>query len=158
MPTLSDSPRDANIDLLSRYASAVHKRDWIAMADLFTPDAAFTARRTHGHGGKEEIVFAVETPAKIVEATAMPLETLSDSHVIITNHVVDASPDKASANVSCYFRAYHAGKGERAHLFEESLGRFELETVRVDSTWKIRRLDEVVMIMLGSAAVFGLGS
>jgi hypothetical protein len=158
MPTDSDSPREANIDLLSRYALTVHRHDWAAMADLFTADAAFTARRSHGHGGKVETVFAVETPARIVEATAMPLEALSESHVIITNHVVDAAPDEASAEVSCYFRAYHAGKGERAHLFEESLGRFELETVRIGSAWKIRRMDETVMIMLGTAEVFGLGA
>jgi hypothetical protein len=158
MATSSDSPRDANIDLLSRYALAVHKRDWAAMAELFTPDAAFTARRTLGFGGGEEVAFSAETPAKIVEATAQPIEGLGESHVIITNHVVDPAPDNASAAVSCYFRAYHAGKGERAHLFEESLGRFELETVRVGSAWKIRRMDEIVMIMLGTAEVFGLGA
>jgi hypothetical protein len=156
MPTDLDDVRHANIDLMNRYALAVHKRDWAKFGELFTPDAVFSARRTLGFGGGEEGAFSVQTPEKIVEATAAPIESLSETHTIITNYVVDAAPDNASADISCYFRAYHAGKGERAHLFEESLGRFEVETVRVGSSWKIRRLDETVMIMLGTVDAFGL--
>jgi SnoaL-like domain len=155
MATDPDDVRHANIDLLNRYALAVHKRDWTALGALFTPDAVFTARQTHGFGGAEEGAFLVKTPEKIVEATAAPIESLSETHTIITNHVVDAAPDDRSADMSCYFRAYHAGKGARAHLFEESLGRFEVKTVRVGSAWKICRLEETVMIMLGTIEAFG---
>jgi hypothetical protein len=158
MSTDLDSVRHANIDLLNRYALAVHKRDWPLLKDLFTRDAVFAAKRTFGFGGGEEVAFSVETPDKIVEATAHPIGSLSETHLLISNHVVDAAADNASADVSCYFRAYHAGKGERAHLFEESLGRFELKTVRVGSAWKIRRLDETVMVMLGTADVFAAGA
>jgi hypothetical protein len=155
MTTEADAVRHANIDLINRYALAVHKRDWTTFASLFTPDAVFSARQTLGFGGGEQGAFTVQTPEKIVEATAAPIESLAETHTIITNHVVDPAPDNASAAVSCYFRAYHAGKGERAHLFEESLGRFEVETVLVGSSWKIRRLDETVMIMLGTVDAFG---
>jgi hypothetical protein len=153
----SQSPRDANIDLLSRYVLATSRRDWAALAGLFTPDAKFAAKRSPGFGEAEEIVFAVEGPAAIVEATAGPLESVAASHVILSGHVVDDASDGYSARVTCFFRAHHAGKGERAHLFEESLGRFELETVRMGEDWKIARMDEIVTIMLGTPEVFGFG-
>ena len=154
MSTTLDSARQSNIDLLHRYAHAVHKRDWPLLASLFTPDAIFSAKQTFGFGGREEPAFTVKGPDKIVEATAQPITSLSETHVLISNHLVDLAADNASADVSCYFRAYHAGKGECTHLFEESLGRFELTTVRVGSAWKIQRLDEIVMIMLGTTDVF----
>lgn len=150
------SPRDANIDLLSRYTLATSRRDWAAMADLFTSDAKFAAKRSTGFGEEEEIVFAVEGPETIVAATSGPLESVAASHVVVSGHVVEAAADGNSATVTCFFRAHHAGKGERAHLFEESLGRFDLKTVLIGTEWKIAKMDEIVLIMLGTPEVFGL--
>ena len=51
-------------------------------------------------------------------------------------------------------RAHHVGNRERSHLFEESLGRFDFETVKHGGQWKIRRMEENIMVMLGTADAF----
>src|SRR5262249_9192018 len=94
---------------------------------------------------------------KIVTTIGAIIDSLSATHHLTSNYMLDLAPDGASADASCYFRAYHAGAGERAHLFEESLGRFDLKTVRLGAEWKIRRMEETIMIMLGTPEAFGVG-
>jgi 3-phenylpropionate/cinnamic acid dioxygenase small subunit len=156
MPTNLEAVRQAHIDLLNRYAHAIDGRNWQAFAALFTENAAFSAKHSLGHGTGDGEVFSVDGRDKIVATISTIIATLSATHHLTSNYVVDLAPDANSADASCYFRAYHAGKGERAHLFEESLGRFDLKTVMVGSEWKIRRMEETVMIMLGTAEVFGI--
>jgi SnoaL-like domain len=155
MPKNLEAVRQAHIDLLNRYAHAIDGRNWPAFAALFTEDAVFSAKRLLGHGAGEADAFSVDGRDKIVETISTIIETLSATHHLMSNHVVDLAPDADSAEASCYFRAYHTGKGARAHLFEESLGRFDLKTVVVRPEWKIRRMDETIMIMLGTAEAFG---
>jgi 3-phenylpropionate/cinnamic acid dioxygenase small subunit len=147
--------RQAHIDLLNRYAHALDTRDWSALAALFADDAIFAARRLLGIGAGEADAFSIEGRDKLVETIAAIISSLSATHHMLSNYVVDIDPGGTKATASCYLRAYHAGAGERAHLFEESLGRFDLKTVRLGSGWKIRRMDENIMIMLGTPEVFG---
>jgi hypothetical protein len=67
---------------------------------------------------------------------------------------VNLAADGNSAKSSCYLRAHHVGNRERAHLFEESLGRFDFETVRNGETWQIAKMEENIFIMLGTAEAF----
>ena len=145
--------RQAHVDLLNRYAHALDGRDWTALAALFTEDAAFSFARSLGFGEGETDKALIEGRDALVAMISASIESLSATHHLLSNHVVDV--DGETARASCYFRAYHAGKGERAHLFEESLGRFDLVTVRVGDGWKIRRMHEAIMIMLGTADAFG---
>jgi 3-phenylpropionate/cinnamic acid dioxygenase small subunit len=156
MPTTVDD-RQAHIDLYNRYAEALDRRDWKALASLFTPDAVFAARRLLGVGAGEADAFAIEGRDKLVDTISKIIDSLSATHHMMSNYVVDVAADGRSAEASCYFRAYHAGAGPRAHLFEESLGRFDLKTVRAGAEWKIRRMDETIMIMLGTPEAFGAG-
>ena len=152
-----EAVRQAHIDLLNRYAHALDKRDWPAMTALFTADVVFGAKRLLGHGAGEADAFALEGRETVVGTISKIIDSLSATHHLISNHVVDLAPDGNTAEASCYFRAYHAGGGDRAHLFEESLGRFDLKTVQVGADWKIRRMDETIMIMLGTVEAFGVG-
>lgn len=147
--------RQSHIDLLNRYAHALDTRDWPALAALFTDDAIFAARRSLGFGAGEADAFSIEGREKLVQTIAAIISSLSATHHMLSNYVVDIDPGGSAATASCYLRAYHAGAGERAHLFEESLGRFDLKTVRLGSGWKIRRMDETIMIMLGTPEAFG---
>ena len=146
--------RQAHIDLFNRYAHALDGRDWDALARLFTGDASFSFARSLGFGAGEADKASIEGRDQLVAMIRGAIESMSATHHLLSNHVVDAEGESASA--SCYFRAYHAGQGERAHLFEESLGRFDIATVRVGADWRIRRMHENIMIMLGSADAFGV--
>jgi len=152
--TLEADARQAHVDLFNRYAHALDGRDWGALAALFTEDASFSFARSLGFGTGEAEQALIEGRDQLVAMIRGAIESMSATHHLLSNHVLDV--DGASAAASCYFRAYHAGKGERAHLFEESLGRFDFETVRVGPDWKIRRMHENIMIMLGSADAFGV--
>jgi hypothetical protein len=79
---------------------------------------------------------------------------LSATHHQLSNYVVNPAPDGLTAKTSCYLRAHHIGNRERSHLFEESLGRFDFETVAQHGAWKIRRMEENIFIMLGTADAF----
>ena len=143
----------AHIDLFNRYAHALDGRAWTALAELFTEDASFSFARSLGFGAGDAEQASFTGCDQLIAMIRGAIESLSATHHFLSNHVVDVDGDTAEA--SCYFRAYHAGKGERAHLFEESLGRFDINTVRVGADWKIRRMHEAIMIMLGSADAFG---
>jgi hypothetical protein len=73
---------------------------------------------------------------------------------MLSNHMVELAPDGRSARSSCYLRAHHVGDKERAHLFEESLGRFDFETVLEEGIWKITRMDENIFVILGTQDAF----
>jgi hypothetical protein len=145
--------RQAHVDLMNRYAHAMDHRDWPAMKALFTPDAEFGARRVENGHVVESLL--IEGPEKTVNFFAPLIESMAASHYLISNHMLELAADGASASGACHYRAYHAGKGERAHLFEESLGRFEFRTVRAGGGWKLTWLEEVNMITLGSADAWG---
>ncbi len=147
--------REAHIDLFNRYADALDQRNWPTLTSLFTEDSAFGYSRSLGFDAGEAEHDLFEGRDNIVATISRLIESLSATHHFMSNYVVDADPGGNSARASAYFRAYHAGKGARAHLFEESLGRFDLETVRIRSEWKIRRMHEVIMIMLGTSDAFG---
>ena len=144
----------AHVRLLNRYCHALDSCDWPLFTDLFAEEVVFAARVMQGRvPGPDDI--RLEGRAALVGHISKTWRNLAATHHMISNHVVDPASDGGSATGSCYIRAYHAGAGERAHLFEESLGRFDFETVRIGSAWKIRRWDETIMIMLGTPEVFG---
>lgn len=146
--------RQAHIDLFNRYAHALDSRNWPALAALYSEDAVFGFSRSLGFGAGEADRTVIEGRDELVAMITGSIECLSGTHHLLSNHVIDVDPSGDSAEASAYFRAYHAGKGERAHLFEESLGRFDIKTVRIGSEWKIRWMHENIMIMLGTPDVF----
>lgn len=143
----------AHLRQLNAYCHALDTCDWTLMRTLFTEDAVFAARQMDGRAPLPDDI-RLEGREKLVGHLEKVWARLSGTHHMISNQVVDLAPDGASAKGSCYIKAYHAGAGERAHLFEESLGRFDFTSVKQDGMWRFRTWDEVIMIMLGTPEVF----
>jgi hypothetical protein len=145
--------RDLNIDLMNRYADALDRRDWEAFAGLFTEDASFVAQYVTP-GEPVEPLLSLGSRNTIVGVIGPIIEGLSATHHMMSNHVVEPARDGRRARTSCYFRAHHHGAGERSHLFDESLGRFDFETVLSPAGWQIRRMVEHIMVKLGDPGAF----
>jgi len=150
----SSDGRQANIDLMNLYAHALDTRDWALFASLFTADMRFTARQYEENSVPGPDFQTVEGRDALVAFIRKTWDGLSATHHMLSNYMVTPAGDGRSARASCYLRAHHVGNRERAHLFEESLGRFDFETVIEDGRWKIRRMEENIFIMLGTADAF----
>lgn len=143
-----------HIDLMNRYAHALDVRDWDLLASLFTEDAGFRARVILEGGVADADNTVVDGRDALVATLRTIWGGLSATHHMLSNHVVEPAADGASARASCYLRAHHVGNRERSHLFEESLGRFDFDTVRAPDGWKIRHMEESLFVMLGTAEAF----
>lgn len=143
-----------HIDLMNRYAHALDVRDWDLLASLFTEDASFRARVILEGGVPDADNTAVDGRDALIATLRTIWDGLSATHHMLSNYMVEPTGDGLSAKASCYLRAHHVGNRERAHLFEESLGRFDFETVREAGQWKIRRMEENLFVMLGTAEAF----
>lgn len=143
-----------HIDLMNRYAHALDVRDWDLLASLFTQDAGFRARVILDGGVPDADNTAVDGRDALVATLQAIWDGLSATHHMLSNYVVETAADGTTARASCYLRAHHVGNRERAHLFEESLGRFDFETVREQGGWKIRWMEENLFVMLGTAEAF----
>lgn len=150
----NENGTQANIDLMNRYAHALDTRDWELFATLFTEDTEFAARQWEEGAVPGPDFMNVKGCRELTETLQKTWEGLSATHHLLSNYVVDLAPDGASAKATCYMRAHHVGNRERSHLFEESLGRFDLETVKQADGWKIARMEENIFIMLGTAEAF----
>jgi hypothetical protein len=149
--------RQDHLDLVNRYCHALDSRDWDLLASLFTEDVHFAARQLLKGGCPGPDDVNLDGRESMIAMLRAIWDHLSMTHHMVTNHVIDLAADGTAAKGSCYLRAYHAGEGATSHLFEESLGRFDFETVRTGGGWKIRRWEENLMIMLGTREVFGPG-
>lgn len=148
--------RETQINLLNHFCLALDNCDWDLLANLFTDDAVFTVRRLQDRRKVTEDPISCLGREELVKLIVPVIESLAATHHMVSNFIVDLADDRRSARASCHFRAYHAGAGERAHLFEESLGLFSIETVAIDDGWRIKRMDETIMIVLGSPEAFGV--
>lgn len=144
----------ANVDLMNAYAHALDTRDWTLFASLFTPDTSFAMREWVENAVPGEWAFEIKGRDDLIANLKGIWDGLTATHHMLSNYVVAPAPDGNSARASCYLRAHHVGNRERSHLFEESLGRFDFETVLDNGSWKIRRMEENIFIMLGTAEAF----
>jgi len=151
---MTHDSREANIELMNRYAHALDVRDWTLFASLFTDEAEFTAQQYGENAVPGDDFMALSGRDQIVGTIRTIWDGLSATHHMLANHMVDLAPDGLSAQASCYLRAHHVGNRERAHLFEESLGRFDFETVCLDGAWKIARMKENIFVILGTQDAF----
>jgi len=145
--------QQAHIDLMNSYAHALDVRDWDLLASLFTADASFAAREIR-EGVAQPDNTAMDGRDAIVSTLQAIWHGLSSTHHMLSNYVVEPAVDGMTAQASCYLRAHHVGNCERAHLFEESLGRFDFATVKERDGWKIRRMEENLFVILGTADAF----
>jgi hypothetical protein len=147
----------AHQELLNRFYYGIDCRDWDLMGSVFTEDVYFVTRDMVAPGRPGPDLFRAEGRAAIQDLIGGPEGTLAGlaaTHHMLGNHALEVSSDGASARGSCYLRAYHAGSDERAHLFEESLGYVEYETVRTAQGWKICRFEKSTFARAGTNDVF----
>jgi len=147
-------PHQANVDLMNAYAHALDTRDWDLFASLFTEDTSFAMREWGENAEPKDWSFEVAGRETLVAMIKGMWDGLSATHLFLSNYVVEPARDGLTAKASCYLRAHHVGNRERSHLFEESLGRFDFETVMEGGAWKIRRMEENIFIILGTADAF----
>lgn len=144
----------AHIDLFNRYCDILDRKDWPKLRSLFTDNATFRASPPNNKSDHAPDIVA-EGGDNVASIISEVLETVSATHHTASNHIVEVAPDGKTAHASVYSRCYHAGKGAKADLFEESLARFELDTIFDGSEWKVRHMHETILIMLGTNVVFG---
>jgi hypothetical protein len=130
----------AVVDVLVRCAAAFDQRDWAALDDVFTDDAA--AYR------------AVGRPAVVTFLRSFLGGCGPSQHLLGNHHVV---VDGDTAHSVCKARVYHVGAGERSHLSYECLGNYWDDLVRTDRGWLIAKRQFEVTIEFGDRSVLQPG-
>jgi ketosteroid isomerase-like protein len=131
------------IDVFNRYAAALDERRWDRLAELYTPDA--TAEQPAGSP-------LLKGPEAIVAMISAAIDWLGPTHHLLSNYIVESNGDRAEA--SCYVRGYHAGRGEHADKFEETLGKLSAKLVRTPEGWRFVSFVEHITLMLGTTEIF----
>jgi SnoaL-like domain len=135
--------RQAITDVFNRYVDALDYKRWSDLDLMLEPDAtASWFQNQWSQSGREEII-------KFIRSWVEEVKT----HHILGNYTATINGDTAEG--SCRVRAHHAGVGERAHLYEETLGVFSARFIRRGDEWRIVHFNEELMVMLGTFDVFG---
>jgi SnoaL-like domain len=135
--------RQAITDVFNRFVDALDYKRWGDLDEMFEPDAtASWFKNQWSQNGRQEIIPFIRSWVEQV-----------NTHHVLGNYV--ASIDGDTATGSCRVRAHHAGTGDRAHLFEETLGVFSARFVRRGDDWRITHFSEELLVMLGTFDVFG---
>jgi ketosteroid isomerase-like protein len=134
--------REAITVLFNSLANALDRKDWDAYGALFLEDATCDFTKDFHRKGRTQIVAFCRHA----------VDSCGPTHHMLGNHTATVKGDTADA--ACHFRAYHAGRDAKAHLFEESLGIFTARVKRTPDGWRFSYLDENIMIMLGTPDVF----
>jgi hypothetical protein len=96
--------------------------------------------------------FAMTTRADAIHFHRVSIEPLQQTHHLLGNFIPVVT--SATAELSFHLRAHHQGAGAKAGLFEESLSHAKWSLVRTPGGWRVRRMDYVVYIVLGSMELF----
>ncbi|MGH6617338.1 nuclear transport factor 2 family protein [Sphingomonas sp.] len=135
--------KQAITDLFNAYVDALDYKRWSDLDDMFVPEAtASWFQNQWSQSSRDEIIAFVRSWVEEV-----------GTHHILGNYTATINGDRAKG--ACRVRAHHAGVGDRAHLFEETLGVFSGDLVRQDSKWRFTHFTEELMVMLGTFDVFG---
>jgi SnoaL-like protein len=137
--------RQAIADVFRAYCDALDRKNWPALDEIF--DANVRADWMQGKWKQNSRADMVAFIRSFVDSV--------DAHHLIGNHFAVITGNTAKA--SCKIQAHHAGKGEKAHLFEQSLGEYSGTLVRAADAklgWKFIEYKEDIMIVLGTFDVF----
>ena len=130
-------------DLFIRYANGLDHKRWEDLDDVFTKDAS--ASWLEGQ-------WLQDNRADIVAFISGVLRDLPTHH-LLGNYVVKIDGDKAEA--SCHVRGHHQGVGDRAHLFQETLGKFGARAERRNGVWRFVYFTETMLTMNGTFEALG---
>jgi ketosteroid isomerase-like protein len=130
-------------EICYRYGLALDRRDWAALAALFTPDAdAFYLDMPPAHGYK-----AIEDTCRTA------LEPLSATQHLISNVVVRLDGDRAES--TCYLQAQHVKTGTAGGDNFIIAGRYDDKLLRTPDGWRIRERRLQLIWTDGNPAVAG---
>jgi ketosteroid isomerase-like protein len=130
-------------EICYRYGLAIDRRDWAALAALFTPDAdAFYLDMPPARGYQ-----AIEDTCRTA------LTPLSATQHLISNVVVRLDGDRAEC--SCYLQAQHVRAGTAGGDNFIIAGRYDDKLLRTPDGWRIRERRLQSMWTDGNPAVIG---
>ena len=119
--------RQAIIDLLIQYATALDTRNWRLLEQCFLPDAVDDYGE---NAGRHEGYPAIE------EVVRFFLEDLDSSQHLLGNYVVEIEGDRATA--SCYLHAQHYLEETKGGDTYTVGGNYEDEIIRTSDGWRIK--------------------
>jgi hypothetical protein len=142
------------IDLAARYSYALDQRNWSSLEEVFAEDMVhhriFLSRTTFNEMRPD---MMTTTRAQTIALHRGFIEPLLQTYHFLGNFSTSVSG--GSGSLSFYLRAYHQGGGDKQGIFEESLAFARCGMLRTPRGWRIREMDYVVYIVLGTMDVFG---
>jgi hypothetical protein len=128
---------------LGRYARACDRRDWAAFDAVFAPDA------TADYAGQ----FALQGREAIVASIRAHLGGCGPSQHLLGNFAIAIAGKSAESH--CYVRAFHQGRGDKAHLTYEAFGEYEAHWRRLPEGWRALEWIMRVHCETGSPEILG---
>jgi ketosteroid isomerase-like protein len=125
-------------DTLHRFAAGLDDGDADTFTSAFTDDAVVD----FSPAGKIGIDFAVLAPRDVVVQSAMASVGPMDSSHAITNTRIIVTGDTARAHCYALAQHYRGGEGPNPRVTTHALmmNRYDVELVRSQSDWRIKRL------------------
>ena len=130
-------------DLAVRYCSAVDRRDWDLLAEVFLPDSTVRLPQSVVITGSDEIVLRYRRGLERFDAT----------HHMVSNHEIDVDGD--SARHTCLVHAQHVRHDAPGGSNYVIGGRYTDELVRTQQGWRIAHRELVSIWTGGNPSVLG---
>ncbi|GEM_PF-235690 len=144
--TQSLADRSAVRDLAVRYCTAVDRRDWDLLAEVFLPDATMSGtdltNREADPAGSASRSWLMSGIDEIVARFRRGLSKYDATHHMVTNHEIAVHGD--SARHSCLVHAQHVRHDAPGGPHFVMGGRYEDLIARTPQGWRIKRRDLVV--------------
>jgi hypothetical protein len=119
------------VELVSRYAHAIDRRDWGAFDAIFDDPLALELPHVESD--------AQVARAEFVRLARETVEGFEATHHPITNHVVELAGDRATC--VCYAQAWHTVPTERGVAdYCVVRGFYEFGAARTDGGWRLDRM------------------
>jgi hypothetical protein len=128
---------------LGRYARAHDERDWGMLDTVFASDV------TADYAGE----FKLEGRDALVANTRAHLGGCGPSQHLMGNFVITVAGK--SADSRCYIRAFHRGRGDKAHLTYEAFGEYLAHWRRLPEGWRATEWTMRVTCEIGTRDVLG---
>ena len=127
-------------DLARLYCTAVDRRDWRLLGEIFVPDATVTVRSSSLMTGTGEIVSRYRRGLSKYDST----------HHMVTNHEIAVEGDTALH--SCLVHAQHVRPGAAGDSIFAIGGRYEDRLIRTPHGWRLRHRELVTLWSEGDPA------
>jgi len=130
------------IATLDRYATALDRRSWDLLDDVFTPEVSAEWGGVHW-SGRDELVAMIRSN----------LDGCGPTQHLLGNYDVSLDGDRAAA--TCRVRAFHIGRGDRSDRTYELFGFYHAVLVRTDAGWRVEEWHGETTLELGTRDVLG---